>query len=229
MKSKKAKLRLASCLIIIAIWIILSIRAFNYQQIEINHFKDFWKLYYSAFAYGLSIGGICFLLFWLNRDKKFLINPNRPVFKQILFGLPTAIIITTIVYLTIESVIHYFYPELDKETTQIAPFIKQSQYMPFWMLLSVIKSGFAEELLRVSALVHFKAQWGKKGLITALILSSVVYGFSFYYQGWDNVIAGGCRGLLFGGLFIWRGSATELIVGHSFRDMLLILVAYYVL
>lgn len=79
-----------------------------------------------------------------------------------------------------------------------------SDYL-IWLLLGWIIGGFIEEILfrgflitRISNLFSSK----NLGYLTAIVLTSAVFGYSHLYQGWSGVISTGLIAVLLGIIFI---------------------------
>jgi uncharacterized protein len=86
---------------------------------------------------------------------------------------------------------------------------------------AVIAGGIKEELQRAFILVRFRDHLG--GAWLGLVLWSVVFGIGHYLQGPQGIIAGGGFGLIFGVLYLVRGSLVAPVVAHSMYDVLALL------
>ncbi|NWG34395.1 MAG: CPBP family intramembrane metalloprotease [Chloroflexi bacterium] len=64
---------------------------------------------------------------------------------------------------------------------------------------------------------------GKWATALGALMSILWFALGHGYQGWMGVVDAGISGLLFTGLYLWRGRLTASIVAHGLFDMLIIL------
>jgi membrane protease YdiL (CAAX protease family) len=82
-----------------------------------------------------------------------------------------------------------------------------------FLVVVILAGGVREELQRAFILHRFKHYLG--GVKLGLLVFSVMFGLLHYDQGWDVAIAIGLLGLLWGILYIRRGSAMMGMVNHA--------------
>ena len=98
--------------------------------------------------------------------------------------------------------------------------------LPIWILLSIFKGGFEEELWRSFEINAFKRILGKGGIIIALLIGSAIFGLQHVYQGWDTVASTGFDGLLYGLIYLRKRSVVEAMAAHALFDIISILAGY---
>lgn len=111
-------------------------------------------------------------------------------------------------------------------TATLRALFRDPSQAPWWVLTAIIGGGFAEELQRAFVLTRFEEAWGKAGLITAVIVDSVVFGLRHLYQGPHSAIAAGFTGLMFALVFLRRRQVVQAMVAHASYDLIGITVAY---
>ena len=145
-----------------------------------------------------------------------------------IFGLLLGIIMTFLALIVVSPIVKQLIPQQSNNEVALSNYFSDLIYLPFWMIIALFKGGFSEELWRTFGLVQFQKKFGNIGLYIALILGSFVFAMGHYYQGIDGVITSGIGGIIYGIVFIKRGSAFELIIAHGFRDVISILLGYMI-
>lgn len=79
-------------------------------------------------------------------------------------------------------------------------------------LVVVLAGGLREELQRAFILRRFDQHLGGGWL--GLAVFSVAFGLGHFIQGWDTVVVTGALGVLWGALYLTRGSAVAAMVSH---------------
>ncbi|WP_374028921.1 CPBP family intramembrane glutamic endopeptidase [Bdellovibrio bacteriovorus] len=173
------------------------------------------------------VGGLLFLekLSFLQLLKK---DFNR---SAILHGLKWALIsfiglnfVISPLSQIISSVFQLQMPPADENIRYL---FKDSLAPVYWILISLIGGGFAEEVIRIFSLVSFEKAFGRKGLYVALIISSTLFGLGHIYQGPSGVIMNFFAGLFWGLLFVKRRNVITNIVTHGVYDLIGSLIACY--
>jgi membrane protease YdiL (CAAX protease family) len=98
--------------------------------------------------------------------------------------------------------------------------------LPLWILAALFKGAFSEELWRIFALTRFEKWLAKPGLIFALILGSVVFGFGHLYQGLSGLITIAIVGFLYALVYLRRRRALEAVFAHATFNMIGIGLGY---
>ena len=80
-------------------------------------------------------------------------------------------------------------------------------------LVVVLAGGLREELQRAFILRRFDQHLGGGWL--GLVVFSIAFGLGHAIQGWDTVIVTGALGVLWGTLYLLRGSAVAAMVSHA--------------
>ena len=83
----------------------------------------------------------------------------------------------------------------------------------FFALVVVLAGGLREELQRAFILRRFDQHLGGGWL--GLVVFSIAFGLGHAIQGWDTVIVTGALGVLWGTLYLLRGSAVAAMVSHA--------------
>lgn len=91
-------------------------------------------------------------------------------------------------------------------------------------ITSIYVGGVKEEVQRAFVLNRFRNLGGPW---LGLILWSLFFGFGHMVQGPDNAVAAGILGILFGVLYLRRGSLTAPIVAHALYDVLTLAVYWF--
>ena len=86
--------------------------------------------------------------------------------------------------------------------------------------LGIVKGGFLEELWRIFVLTRFEKVFQKTGLVTALIVSSIIFGLGHAYQGKSAVVGTAVIGFLNGLVYLRKRSAIEAVIAHAVFDIL---------
>ena len=97
---------------------------------------------------------------------------------------------------------------------------------PYWILTAIIGGGFGEELQRAFVLTRFEQLFGRRGLVAAAVVDSVVFGLRHMYQGGAGAILAGFTGLVFALIFLRRRRVVDAMVSHAGFDLLGIAAAY---
>jgi membrane protease YdiL (CAAX protease family) len=108
----------------------------------------------------------------------------------------------------------------------IAHLFRDPSQAPLWILTAIIGGGFAEELERAFILTRFERLFGRPGLVTALVLSTIVFGIGHLYQGPSGAISAACTGLAFAFVFLRRRRVIDAMLVHAAFDLLGIAAAY---
>lgn len=98
-----------------------------------------------------------------------------------------------------------------------------------WLLLS-ISAGLCEEIVfRGFLLWYFPVLGSFLGvpisLTTILILSSILFGFAHFYQGWKGMLGTGLAGALLAYIYLITGSLVLPIILHILIDARIIFIA----
>jgi len=88
-------------------------------------------------------------------------------------------------------------------------------YIVILFFLGIVKGGFFEEFWRIFVLTRFEKAFKTPGLVFALVVSSIVFGFGHAYQGLSGIISIGIIGLLYALVYLRKRNAVEAIAAHT--------------
>lgn len=106
-------------------------------------------------------------------------------------------------------------------------FFKSNFSVVYWLFISIIGGGIAEETIRFFSLNFFERDFGKKGLILSIVISSTFFGLGHIYQGTSSSIAHFFSGLLWSYLYIRERSLVVNILTHGLFDLIGSAIASY--
>jgi membrane protease YdiL (CAAX protease family) len=93
------------------------------------------------------------------------------------------------------------------------------------LAMVTLAGGVREELQRAFLLDRFREDLG--GARIGLLVTSVGFGVGHLLQGWDAVIVTGLLGLVWGVIYLRRGSTIAPMVSHALANALQVIVAHY--
>jgi len=94
-----------------------------------------------------------------------------------------------------------------------------------FIVTALFAGGVKEELQRAFVLVRFRDYLG--GAKLGLIIWSVAFGAAHYVQGVQGAVAAGLFGLLFGAVYLARGSVVAPMVAHGAYDSIALLAYWF--
>ena len=97
--------------------------------------------------------------------------------------------------------------------------------LALFIVAALFAGGVKEELQRAFVLVRFRDYLG--GAKLGLVIWSVAFGAGHYLQGVQNAVAAGLFGLLFGAVYLARGSLVAPMVAHGAYDSLALLAYWF--
>ncbi len=214
--------------IIIIIWFIEIIYSFDFGRNSNINTAQAKSIFLIAIAYGslILLTVLTLSFFFKIRLKSFLIAKERPVRTQAVFGLVFGTVLFMFSIFLIGPAIDYLIPSTKNEI-DLSKYFNEINYLPIWLFIAIFKGGVVEELWRGFSISQFSKEYGKTGLIMAIILSSAVFGIGHLYQGYDAVVVTTIEGLVLGAIFMLRKSLLELILIHATRDILSIFLGFY--
>jgi membrane protease YdiL (CAAX protease family) len=68
---------------------------------------------------------------------------------------------------------------------------------------------------------------GRPGKATALLATSLLFGFGHFYKGPAGVVQSTASGLVLGGVYLLTGNLWPAILAHGLGDTFAILALYY--
>jgi membrane protease YdiL (CAAX protease family) len=118
------------------------------------------------------------------------------------------------------GLISYFFrsylPRYYTEQNLLLETIRSPGDLALLIVSALFAGGIKEELQRAFVLVRFREYLG--GAAPGLMLWSVVFAYGHYLQGVQGSVIAGLFGVLFGVIYLVRGSMVAPIVAHSVYD-----------
>jgi len=171
---------------------------------------------------------ICGLL-WLNQDTPGSIGFRRDfLVRKILVGAGIGAIFWIFIHLIFQPAIAALLPPKNPSAIDMSIYFKDPASMLIWLFIGVYGGGLVEELQRIFIMTRFELQWGRMGLIIAIIVHAVIFGMGHLYQGSATAIGTGVLGIMNSLVYLRRRSALETISCHAFFDVIGILLAFFI-
>jgi membrane protease YdiL (CAAX protease family) len=184
-------------------------------------------IFLSALVNIIVIVLIVTLLLRLSGEKYKDIGFNKQnILKQLKIGFLFGVLIFVFDILVINSVVDMIFPS--SAGVDLSKLFNNIYFYPVWIFIAIFKGGFSEELWRIFGLTRFEKCFGKSGLVFALIVSSVVFGFGHLYQGVGGIIEMFIMGLLYASVYLRKRSAFEAVFAHTTFDIISITLAYII-
>jgi membrane protease YdiL (CAAX protease family) len=114
-----------------------------------------------------------------------------------------------------------FLPKYFLDHNPLIDMVKTRRDLLFFLCSALYAGGFKEELQRAFILTRFREHLG--GVGAGLVIWSLVFGAGHYVQGLQGIVVASVYGMLFGILYIIRGSLVAPIVAHAVYDVLALL------
>jgi len=102
------------------------------------------------------------------------------------------------------------------ERNPLVDLVKTPRDLVVFLLAALFAGGIKEELQRAFILNRFRDHLG--GAWFGLMVWSALFGAGHYLQGLQGVVVATIFGILFGGLYLVRGSLVAPIVAHAIYD-----------
>ncbi|GAB4250907.1 MAG: hypothetical protein Kow00109_26700 [Acidobacteriota bacterium] len=160
----------------------------------------------------LTLGIVWLLLRRRNQGFDYFRRRTAIAFHEILIGLA----VTPFLFLLVagvSAVFQAFFPHWVTLENPLLRLVRTPSDVLLLVLTSVYVGGFKEEIQRAFVLERFRENLGGAGL--GLVLWSAFFGYGHALQGVDNAVATGLLGLVFGALYLWRGSLCAPITAHA--------------
>jgi membrane protease YdiL (CAAX protease family) len=109
-----------------------------------------------------------------------------------------------------------YLPQLLQEHNPLAELVRTPQDLALFTGTALIAGGIKEELQRAFILRRFQAFLGGANL--GLIVWSAMFAIGHTIQGWQGVVVAGIYGLVFGILYLARGTLIAPMVAHGVYD-----------
>jgi membrane protease YdiL (CAAX protease family) len=139
---------------------------------------------------------------------------------DVLFGLAIVPILFG-VNAVVSLIFQTYFPKLLQEHNPLAELVRTPQDLALFIGTALIAGGIKEELQRAFILRRFQAFLGGANL--GLIVWSVVFAIGHKVQGELGMTVAGIYGLIFGMIYLARGTLTAPIVAHGVYDAVALL------
>lgn len=153
---------------------------------------------------------------------------EKNVLKQVGIGFLFGVTIFLFQILVLSTVVDAFLPEDWAVGVDMSFFFGNVYYYPIFVLVVLFKGGFSEEVWRIFVLTRFEKCFGRLGLLFALILDSVVFGFGHLYQGFGGMAEAFVLALLYALVYLRKRLAMEAVSAHAAFDVISITFGYLV-
>ena len=148
----------------------------------------------------------------------------RPAGSEVLLGValvPVAFLIAALAF----SIILNVAPGLRNVPDNPLEALIRSPAGAVWFgVVAVVAGGLREEVQRAFILRRFEQHLG--GVVTGLVVFSVVFGLGHVLQGWDAAVVTGLLGAFWGIVYLTRRSVLAPIVCHAIFNLSEIVIAY---
>lgn len=114
-----------------------------------------------------------------------------------------------------------FLPKYFLDHNPLIDMVKTRRDLLLFLCSALYAGGFKEELQRAFILTRFRSHLG--GVSAGLVIWSLAFGAGHYVQGLQGIAVASVYGMLFGILYIVRGSLIAPIVAHAVYDVLALL------
>ncbi len=141
-----------------------------------------------------------------------------------LLGLATVPLLFSL-NLIVSVIFQVFFPRSVLEHNPLTGLIHTPKDLGLFVFAALVAGGIKEELQRAFILRRFQSHLGGAGI--GLVLWSVVFGVGHYIQGAQGVVAAGLFGLIFGFVYLWRGSLIAPMMAHGAYDTIALLGAWF--
>jgi membrane protease YdiL (CAAX protease family) len=183
----------------------------------------------SAMVNGIVTVLIVTLLLRLSKENyKDIGFDTQNILRQLRNGLLFGVLIFILDTFLIGTIVDVLLPKTSVEGIDMSKLFNNLYFLPVWIFISVFKGGFSEELWRIFALTRFEKCFGKPGLLFALILGSVVFGFGHLYQGVGGMLSIAILGLLYALVYLRKRLAFEAVFAHATFDIIAITLGYII-
>jgi membrane protease YdiL (CAAX protease family) len=114
-----------------------------------------------------------------------------------------------------------FLPKYFLERNPLIDMVKTRRDLLLFICSALYAGGFKEEIQRAFILTRFREHLG--GVRIGLVIWSLAFGLGHYVQGLQGIVVASVYGILFGILYIARGSLIAPMVAHAVYDVMALL------
>ena len=213
--------------VIVLMWTRKVIRNTLFIDDILRLFESVQNVLLDSFVMGLFTVLVVTLLLRLSGERyKHIGFDTRNIRKQLGFGILFGVLIFLFDTFVSSPIIEGLLPKTSSQGIDMGRLFTDVSLLPLWILVALFKGAFSEELWRIFALSRFEKLFGKPGLILALMVSSVVFGFGHLYQGLSGLITIGIIGFLYALVYLRRRLALEAVFAHATFNLIGIVLGY---
>jgi membrane protease YdiL (CAAX protease family) len=117
-----------------------------------------------------------------------------------------------------------FFPGYFIDRNPLIELVRTPADLGLFLLSGIVAGGIKEELQRAFIITRFRRHLG--GAWLGLVLWSLAFAAGHYLQGLQGVVIAGVLGLIFGVIYLARGSVIAPIVAHAVYDTV-VLIGYW--
>jgi len=118
-------------------------------------------------------------------------------------------------------------PKYFLDRNPLVDVIRTPQDLIIFLCVALFAGGIKEELQRAFILNRFRQHLG--GAWLGLVVWSLAFGAGHYIQGPQGVVAASIYGLVFGGVYLARGSLVAPVVAHATYDAVALMGYWFLL
>ena len=149
---------------------------------------------------------------------------TRPAGREALLGVvlvPAAFLIATVAFSIMLRVAPWLHNVPDNPLEAL---IRSPAGAVWFGVVAVVAGGLREEIQRAFILRRFEQHLG--GVVTGLVVFSVVFGLGHVLQGWDAAVVTGLLGAFWGIVYLTRRCVLAPVVCHAIFNLSEIVIAY---
>lgn len=215
--------------VILLRWLASTITKVSTIQNGLDRIGSLEQLSVSALANGaVTVLGVTLLLYLSRETYRDVGFRRHHVLGQLGLGFLFGVGIFALDIFLIGPLVEALLPKTSPEGIDMGVLFSSAAYVPVWLMMALLKGGFAEELWRTFTLTRFEKCFGKAGLVFALTASSVMFGLGHLYQGLGTVIANAIQGLLYALVYLRKRSAWEAVSAHAVFDLIAITLGFVI-
>jgi membrane protease YdiL (CAAX protease family) len=216
-----------SLIVIIVLWARKVLRNTLFIDDILRLFESIENVLLDSLIMGLFAVVVVTLLLRLSGERYRNIGfQSERLGRQLGFGVLFGLLILAFDTFISTPLIKGLLPTTSPQGVDMSRLFTNIALLPLWILVGLFKGGLTEELWRIFALTRFEKWLGKPGLILALILGSIVFGFGHLYQGLSGLVTTVIIGFLYALVYLRRRRALEAVFAHATFNLLSIALGY---
>lgn len=164
----------------------------------------------------LLVGLIFLFLYAHGESPRDMFLGHRSPAREIGLGLVLIPVIFGVVVVMLLGVLRFSPGLHDVKSNPLEDLIDSRADAGLFAIVAIIAGGIREEIQRAFILRRFERHLG--GAVVGLVLFSIVFGLGHVLQGTDAAITTGVLGLIWGIVYLRRGSILAPLVSHAGFD-----------